>query len=455
MATRAREREGGLAALLRRAFSPPHFADEEQDRIARVLHVTLASGFAAAVLAAIAGAAAHQPGKPLTIVAGAVIILLLQIPLRLGRIRLTIFLTFLFVLVMVTILMVQSGGIHDLGSMLFPVIIACGGLLLRPREFLVIVGLSILSAFSVIVLEVGGWLHWSRGMQTSVYSLLTVTAIFLLAAVPVRLLANDLNRHTARLKESEGRLRRSNEDLQPLGDLALQLLVPGAQLLLASPHPRDLALQVVGHEADGDGGQEEEGGDGQQGEGAGAEGYRGPHQTGNLQRDDGYGRQPGEQDHGAELPRPQQQPAAGDDHRVQHRAQVVDAAADGEHDGHQQQCEQEGQEDGQAYSAQAQGQLQEQQDDGAGADDERLVGLPGRRRGRRRQGDRQETAEQDDVQHPGEPVALLVREARRGECPAQARRETCLPFPGLGRHPAFLGPSAVRVILGRRNGFVK
>ncbi len=214
MATEARERERGFAARLRRAFSPPRFADEERDRLARVLHVTLASGFAAAVLTAIAGAAARQPGKPLTIAAGAVFILLLQVPLRLGRLRLAIFLTFLLVLVMVTVLMVQSGGIHDLGSMLFPVIIACGGLLLRPREFFVIVALALISAFSIILLEIGGWLHWSRGMETSVYSLLTVTAIFLLAAVPVRLLANDLNRHAARLKESEGRLRRSNEDLQ-------------------------------------------------------------------------------------------------------------------------------------------------------------------------------------------------------------------------------------------------
>ncbi len=52
----------------------------------------------------------------------------------------------LTLLTLVTFLLWQGGGIHDFGSMLYPVIIACAGLLLRPREFLAIVILALLSA---------------------------------------------------------------------------------------------------------------------------------------------------------------------------------------------------------------------------------------------------------------------------------------------------------------------
>jgi PAS domain S-box-containing protein len=199
---------------LGRIFAPPHFEEEEKNKLARVLHISLAAGFITSVLTAIAGAAAGHPGKPETIAAGALVILLLQVPLRLGRIRLAIFLTFIFVLVQVTILLYISGGIHDLSALLYPVIIATGGLLLRPKEFMVIVALSLLSAVFIILVELWGWIHWSKAMETSPYSLITITTVFLLVAVPVRLLANDLHSHIARVRQSEVELRASNVRLQ-------------------------------------------------------------------------------------------------------------------------------------------------------------------------------------------------------------------------------------------------
>jgi two-component system cell cycle sensor histidine kinase/response regulator CckA len=204
----------GNKKWLGQILAPPRFDDEEKNRLARVLHITLTFGFIACALTAIAGVAAGQPGKPAALALGAIVILLLQIPLRLGHIRLAIFLTFLYVLILVTVVLYLGGGIHDLGSMLFPVIIACGGVLLRPREFLAIVVLSLLAAVSVILMEIGGWIHWSTGLNTSVYSLVTVAAVFLLASAPIRLLSNDLNRHIARARENEQELRETNIRLQ-------------------------------------------------------------------------------------------------------------------------------------------------------------------------------------------------------------------------------------------------
>ncbi len=214
MGERTEKPEAGWLDRLGRSLAAPRFGEEEQDRLARVLNLILLYGFLAIGLTAVAATAAGEPGKPVVIGASAAILLLLQIPLRLGRVRLAIFLTFLFVLVLITVVLAIGAGIHDLGAMLYPVIIAGGGLLLRPKEFLAIVLLSWLSAVAIIVLEVGGWIQRPPAIQTSIFALLTVTAFFLLAAMPIRLLANDLNRHIARVRENEKALRQSNEDLQ-------------------------------------------------------------------------------------------------------------------------------------------------------------------------------------------------------------------------------------------------
>ncbi|MCJ7526170.1 MAG: response regulator [Candidatus Aminicenantes bacterium] len=214
MARTQETKSSGLKKWLARILAPPRFQDEEKDRLARVLNITLLFGFIVAVLTATAAAASGQPGKAMVIAATAVTSLLLQVPLRLGRIRLTIVLSAILMLTLVISLLVIGGSIRDLGSMLFPVIIACGGLVLRPKEFLVLVFLTLLSAIAIILLEVGGLIHPPTGFDINIFNLLTVASIFLLAAVPVRLLANDLKRNIDRARQNEQELRASNEMLQ-------------------------------------------------------------------------------------------------------------------------------------------------------------------------------------------------------------------------------------------------
>jgi two-component system cell cycle sensor histidine kinase/response regulator CckA len=204
----------GLMDRLWKALPPPRFEDEEKDRLSRVLHVTLIFAFLASVLSAISTAAGGQAVKPAVIAACAALFLLLQVPLRLGRIRLVIFLTFLVALTLVTMLIFLGGGIHDLGSMLYPVIIAGGGLLLRPKEFMAIVVLSFLSTVSMILMEMVGWIHSTTEFKTDIFTLITVTAILLLATVPVRLQANDLNQHITRVKQNAEELHANNDKLQ-------------------------------------------------------------------------------------------------------------------------------------------------------------------------------------------------------------------------------------------------
>jgi len=199
---------------MKKFFSPPHYEDEEKDRLARVLNIILLFGVFGCILTAVATTATGQFEKTMAISAAAVITLLLQVPLRLGRVRLAIFLSLLLLLALVSFLLLKGGGIHDFGSMLYPVIIACAGLLLRPREFLAIVISSMLSAAAIILLEIEGIIIWSAKVGTTIFSLVTVISIFLLAAVPVRLMASDLFRSIARAREDERGLRESNIQLQ-------------------------------------------------------------------------------------------------------------------------------------------------------------------------------------------------------------------------------------------------
>ncbi len=202
------------AKWLETLLALPHMGDEEKDRLARVLNITLIFAFLASVLATISTTAGGQSSKPIAIAASAVMFLLLQVPLRLGHIRLAVFLTLLMALALISILLFLGGGIHDLGAMLYPVIIAGSGLLLRPKEFLAIVALTFLSAVSMVLMEIFGWIPGPEAIDTDAFTLVTITAMLLVATVPIRLLANDLSQHIARVRQNEKELRAINEQLQ-------------------------------------------------------------------------------------------------------------------------------------------------------------------------------------------------------------------------------------------------
>lgn len=214
MAQKTETKNAGLRGWSKKILAPPRSDDDEKNRLARILNIILLYGLLASVVAAAATAAAGQYNKTIELAAGGVSTLLLLILLRSGRLRSAIFLTFLSILALVTILLYTGGGIHDLASMLYPVIIVIAGLLLRPNEFVAIIVLTFLSATFITLSEIWGLISWSEQFNTTIYVVLTVMAIFTLAAVPVRLLANDLRRNMARVQENEWQLRESNLKLQ-------------------------------------------------------------------------------------------------------------------------------------------------------------------------------------------------------------------------------------------------
>jgi len=197
-----------------RIIAPPHFDDEEKARLAHVLHILLLLGLVVSILTAAATAAAGQHQKSIELAASSLATLLLLILLHSGRLHSSIFLTFLSLLTLTTILLYTGGGIHDLDSMLYPVIIVSAGLLLRPKEFLAIIVLTMLSATFIILAEIWGLISWSDQFRITIFALVSIMAIFTLAIVPVRMLANDLRRSIARSRQNEQELRESNLRLQ-------------------------------------------------------------------------------------------------------------------------------------------------------------------------------------------------------------------------------------------------
>jgi len=203
-----------LRKRLGKILVPPSFADEEENRLAGILNMILWQGLLALALVAAATAAAAQYSKSLKMVAGGIMALLLLFLLRTGRLRFTIFLTFLSMLALVTCLLFTGDGIHDLASMLYPVIIVIAGLLLRPKEFAAIAVLSMLSAAFIIISEIFGLIDRSGQSKTTVFVLISIIAIFLLASISVRLLVSDLMRSRARVQQHEQELRETNIRLQ-------------------------------------------------------------------------------------------------------------------------------------------------------------------------------------------------------------------------------------------------
>ncbi len=195
-------------------FAPPTFADEDSTRLARILNIILLNGLLALLLFALATAAAGQYDKTVKMAIGAVLAILLFFLLRGRFLRLTIQLTFVVQLGLVTWILFTGGGIHELATMLYPITIIIAGLLLRKKEFLAIFLLSLFSAAFIIFSELSGRISMSRLEKTSIFVLITVMAIFILAAVAVRILANDLQRSRFRVLQHERELSESNRCLQ-------------------------------------------------------------------------------------------------------------------------------------------------------------------------------------------------------------------------------------------------
>jgi len=203
---------------LRRFFGPPMFADEEQQRIARtlfVIQITLLIGAGVILLISL------LIGDWLTayglMVSGAVGLLSLVLG-RSGRLRLAGFLILMALLMFLTYALYVGQGVHDIGILLYPVIIIVASLLLMRRGFVVLMALMLASLGAVVYGEMHQLVPAAFPDATGLSDFATGATIMIMAAVAIRLMSDDLLRSLALTQRNEHALAESHQQLQQQAD---------------------------------------------------------------------------------------------------------------------------------------------------------------------------------------------------------------------------------------------
>ena len=207
---------------IRRRLAPPVFeGDEEKTRIARLLNVTLLSlaaiGFLASGLGSLTGG-----GSPIVLISVAVVALLLLVLwviMRRGRVRLASMLVTLLIFVL------SGGVVYALGTIRAPIVsiyflcVAVAGLFLGIRGIVVFTSLSLLALLGLLWAETSGllppvvqgpvgltqWITWA--------AVLVAVALFFGAAIRSLNEALDrANRYAARLEDQRVHLTEMVEE---------------------------------------------------------------------------------------------------------------------------------------------------------------------------------------------------------------------------------------------------
>ena len=181
-------------------IAPPVFADEDQTRLARILRLLEISLLILALATAVINFADdYRPGVyPLVI--GAALVLIGGELTRHGRLPAAALWMLVTMLGIVTVMLYIGQGIHDSAVMAYPVVIILASLVLSQRRFIALTVLTILALGFIVGAELLGLVQEAFPGATSWYDFAVGASILILAAVGVRLLADDLWRSLAQTR---------------------------------------------------------------------------------------------------------------------------------------------------------------------------------------------------------------------------------------------------------------
>jgi PAS domain S-box-containing protein len=201
-------------------FSPPHFQDEEQNRLARVLYIILMTLLAAAVVIGVSDTLAGSSTTGPILLVGCILLLVVLWFTNKGRLQIASMLLLLIMTGLVTFLLSVGQGVHDIGMTLYPIIIIVAALLLDRRNFIVIVILIILSLAFIVFGEIGGIaVQGGSASTTRPVDFIIVGTLLILAAYIIRLLADDLTQSMQRARFNENKLAQTNLELEERANL--------------------------------------------------------------------------------------------------------------------------------------------------------------------------------------------------------------------------------------------
>jgi len=203
---------------IRRFLSPPIFEDEEQTRIAGLLHA-----FALALLVACTLAMISSLLFGYGVIAWVVVIGMLgpggALYLAHQR-RLTFASLFLLLslLVLLDMLLYMTDGSRDVALLVYPAALIVAAMLLNRRLFVVYALLVILSVLGIVYGELRGWIVNRFSAHTSWIDLVYFFVILSVTAIGAARLADNVARNIARARAAQRALAENNRELRCIND---------------------------------------------------------------------------------------------------------------------------------------------------------------------------------------------------------------------------------------------
>jgi anti-anti-sigma regulatory factor len=194
-------------------LKPPVFADEEQTRVAGLLHVVSLTLLVALGLTAIAGAFLGNPRVAEALAAGMLGPLASLWLTHRGRLRAAGLASLLVILVILNYFLYRADGLHDIATLAYPALIVVASLLLDKPTFIAYVALLIFSLQAIIYGELRGLVVSRFSHYTLPADFVYATAIMGVTAIVARLLADNITRNIARTRASQEALAERNYDL--------------------------------------------------------------------------------------------------------------------------------------------------------------------------------------------------------------------------------------------------
>jgi two-component system cell cycle sensor histidine kinase/response regulator CckA len=203
-----------MFAIARSWLTPPTLEDEEKRRIASLLHLMSLTLLAVSATTAVIALVFSHTRSALTLIigsAGPIGALWLTRHARLKAASLLLLLVFLGVL---TILLYNSDGFHDVAVLAYPVVIVMAAMLLNRRAFVLYALLTTLSLQIIIYGELSGYIVNELSAFTSPADMVYVVVIMLITAVSAHQLSNNITQSFAKARASQQALTKGNLELQ-------------------------------------------------------------------------------------------------------------------------------------------------------------------------------------------------------------------------------------------------
>ena len=193
---------------------PPHFKEEEEKRLARVVHVLCLMIFLGFLLAAARNAMGREWKTLLVLASGATGVVLSFLLCRAWQLVWATRILVFTVLATATVLVCIAGqGIHDVMIMMYPSSLVVASQILPKRSFFAYAAVLILSVAGVVTAELTGLVvnRWSGATQWK--DLTDISIILLITSVAVEVLTESLRKSLFRAQRSEETLRSGNVEL--------------------------------------------------------------------------------------------------------------------------------------------------------------------------------------------------------------------------------------------------